>query len=69
MYALALGVGKIGSTLPEEAYALLSGLNAGAVGLIAFAGVKLGERAISDKITRALVFMGAAGGMLYTALW
>ena len=69
MYTLALGVGKIQSTLPDPAYALLSGLNASAVGLIAFAGVKLSERAITDKITRALVFFGGVAGMLWTSLW
>lgn len=69
MYLLALGVGKIQSTLPDPAYALLSGLNAGAVGLLAIASVRLAERAVSDRITRALVFVGGVAGMLYTALW
>lgn len=69
MYGLALGVGKIQSTLPDPAYALISGLNAAAVGLIAFAAVKLSERTLSDKLSRALLLSGAVGGMLYTSLW
>ncbi|KAF4637671.1 hypothetical protein G7Y89_g397 [Cudoniella acicularis] len=69
MFALALGVSKIGSTLPEPVYALLSGLNAATVGIIALAAVQLSEKAITDKITRALVFSTGAAGILYTALW
>ena len=69
MYAFALGVGKMPDTLPDPAYALLSGLNASAIGLMAFAGVKLSEAVITDRITRALVVSGAIGGMLYKSLW
>ena len=69
MYALSLGVSHIGTTLPAPAYALLSGLNAATVGQIALAAVQLSEKAITDKVTRMLVFLGAAAGMLYNALW
>ena len=69
MYALSLGVSHIGTTLPAPAYALLSGLNAATVGQIALAAVQLSEKAITDKITRMLVFLGATAGMLYNALW
>lgn len=69
MYALAVGVRKIGSTLPAPAYALLSGLNAATVGIIALAAVRLSQRAISDKITRLLVYLCGGVGMLYSALW
>ena len=69
MYALAVGVGHIGNTLPVSVYALLSGLNAATVGIIALAAVRLAERAITDKMTRILVYLGGALGMLYTALW
>ena len=69
MYSLALGISKVGSTLPEPVYALLSGLNAATVGIIALAAVRLSERAITDKLTRFLVYLGGIMGMLYTALW
>jgi chromate transport protein ChrA len=69
MYGLSLGVSRIGDTLPPPVYALLSGLNAATVGIIALAAVQLAQKAITDKITRALVFLGGVAGMLYTALW
>jgi chromate transport protein ChrA len=69
MYTLSLGVSRIGDTLPAPVYALLSGLNAATVGIIALAAVQLADKAITDKLTRALVFLGGVAGMLYTALW
>ncbi|KAK6525314.1 hypothetical protein TWF694_005458 [Orbilia ellipsospora] len=69
MYLLSLGVSHIGSTLPAPVYALLSGLNSATVGIIALAAVQLSEKAITDKFTRVLVFLGGAVGMLYSALW
>lgn len=69
MFALALGVSHISNTLPEIAYALLSGLNAGTVGIVALAAVQLSSKAITDKVSRLLVFLGATTGMLYNALW
>lgn len=69
MFGLSLGVSKIGTTLPAPVYALLSGLNAATVGIIALAAVQLSQKAITDKLTRALVFLGGVAGILYTALW
>lgn len=69
MYSLSVGISRVGSTLPEPVYALLSGLNAATVGIIALAAVNLAGRAITDKLTLILVFLGGALGMLYTALW
>ncbi|KAI4169093.1 MAG: hypothetical protein LQ343_005956 [Gyalolechia ehrenbergii] len=69
MYALSIGISHVGDTLPDPVYALLSGLNAATVGIIALAGVSLASRAITDALTRILVFLGGALGMLYTALW
>jgi chromate transport protein ChrA len=69
MYALSLGISNIGDTLPAPAYALLSGLNAATVGVIALAAVQLSHKAITDNVTRMLVFLGATAGMLYNALW
>lgn len=69
MYGLSLGVSRVGDTLPAPVYALLSGLNAATVGIIIYAAVQLATKAITDKLTRILVFLGAAIGTLYTALW
>lgn len=69
MYGLAAGISRVGTILPIPVYALLSGLNAATVGIIALAAVRLAERAITDRITRALVYLGGIIGMLYTALW
>ena len=69
MFCFSLGVSRIGDKLPEAVYALLSGLNAATVGIIALAAVQLSQKVITDKLTRALVFLGGASGMLYTALW
>jgi chromate transport protein ChrA len=51
MYALSLGVQQIDETLPALVYALLSGLNASTVGIIALVAVQLAEKAIRDKIS------------------
>lgn len=48
---------------------MLSGLNAATVGVIALAAVQLSQKAVTDKLTRILVFLGATAGMLYGALW
>ena len=69
MYGLSVGIARVGNTLPNPVYALLSGLNAATVGIIALAAVRLSERAITDKLTRFLVYLGGIMGMLYTALW
>jgi len=69
MYGLSIGVSNIQEGLPRAVYALLSGLNSATVGIIALAAVQLSEKAITDKMTRILVFLGAAAGMLYNALW
>jgi chromate transport protein ChrA len=69
MYAFAVGVSHINESLPRQAYALLSGLNAAVVGIIALAAVQLAKKAITDKMTRILVFLGACAGLLYNALW
>ncbi|KAE8384355.1 chromate transporter-domain-containing protein [Aspergillus alliaceus] len=69
MYALSLGVQRINETLPAPVYALLSGLNASTVGIIALAAVQLAEKAIRDKISRILVIFGACAGLCYSALW
>lgn len=69
MYGLGLGVANIGESLPQVVFALLSGLNAATVGIIVLAAVQLSEKAITDNVTRVLVFFGAAAGIMYNALW
>lgn len=69
MYAFSLGVSTMNNALPRPVYALLCGLNSATVGIIALAAVQLARRAITDKLSRALVFLGATAGMLYNALW
>jgi hypothetical protein len=69
MYGLSLGVQRINEVLPPPVYALLSGLNASTVGIIALAAVRLSERAINDKITRILVVFGACAGVCYNTFW
>ncbi|KAM3074452.1 hypothetical protein ACMFMF_006462 [Clarireedia jacksonii] len=69
MYGLSLGVQRMDEVLPSPVYALLSGLNASTVGIIALAAVQLAEKAIKDDITRILVIFGACAGVCYNALW
>lgn len=69
MYALSLGVQRIGETLPPIVYALLSGLNAATVGIIGLAAVQLATKAIRDNLTRLQVILGACAGVCYTSLW
>jgi len=69
MFCLSLGVASIDTTLPGAAYALLSGLNASVVGVIALATTELSGKAITDSLTRLIVFTVASAGMFYNALW
>jgi hypothetical protein len=69
MYALAIGISHVSNTLPLPVYALLSGLNAGTVGVIAFAAVQLATKAITDPLSRLIVVFSACAGMCYNALW
>jgi chromate transport protein ChrA len=69
MFGLSIGISNIDESLPSAVYAVLSGLNAATVGIIALAAVELSYKAITDKLTRILVFLAATAGMLYNALW
>lgn len=68
-FGLAIGISNVGDELPGPVYALLSGLNAATVGIVALAAVQLSKKAITDRLTRILVFFGGTAGMLYNALW
>ncbi|KAJ5814566.1 chromate transporter-domain-containing protein [Penicillium riverlandense] len=69
MYALSVGVQNLSRTLPDPVYALLSGLNAATVGIVAVSAVQLSEKAIQDNISRILIIFGACAGLCYNALW
>lgn len=69
MYGLSLAVEKIGETLPGPVYAVLSGVNAATVGIIALAAIQLARKAITDPLTRLLVVFGGCCGLCYNALW
>ncbi|PGH18937.1 hypothetical protein AJ80_04264 [Polytolypa hystricis UAMH7299] len=69
MYGLSLGVQQMDEVLPDIVYALLSGLNASTVGIVALAAVQLAEKCIKDPLTRILVIMGGCAGLCYNALW
>jgi chromate transport protein ChrA len=68
MLGVALGIRNVQSQLPDVVYALLSGLNAATVGLIALAGVQLADRAITNQMTRLIVCTTACVGLLYTGI-
>ncbi|KAF7713989.1 Chromate ion transporter [Penicillium ucsense] len=69
MYAISLGIQNLSSTLPQPVYALLSGLNAATVGIVAVSAVQLADKAIKDQIARILIIFGACAGLCYNALW
>ena len=69
MYALAIGISHVSNVLPLPVYALLSGLNAATVGVIAFAAVQLATKAITDPLSRLIVVFSACAGLCYNALW
>ncbi|TDL22897.1 chromate ion transporter [Rickenella mellea] len=69
MFSLAVGVSRIGETLPNPVYALLSGLNSATVGIIAVAAVGLSEKAITDYLTRVIIIATGTAGLCYNALW
>ena len=65
MFGVALGIRNVQTQLPRLVYALLSGLNAATVGLIALAAVQLSERAITNKMERLIVAATGCVGILY----
>ncbi|KAG9075371.1 hypothetical protein FRC06_010128 [Ceratobasidium sp. 370] len=69
MYLLSLGISRVNPILPSPVYALLSGLNASTVGIIALAAVQLARKAITDPLTRLIVLFSACAGLCYNALW
>lgn len=64
MYALSLGVQKMPDRLPPIVYALLSGMNASTVGIIALAAVQVGV--ILVRVTPAQTYTITACAKGYT---
>jgi chromate transport protein ChrA len=50
MYGLSLGIQKVPDKLPPIVYALLSGLNAGTVGIIALAAVQVWVQLLDQSV-------------------
>lgn len=69
MYLLSLGVSRIPAALPPLALALLTGLNAAAVGLIFFAALTLSRVTAKEKETILILFLSASFGTTYSAIW
>lgn len=68
-WGMSVGVANLNDDLPGPAYALLSGIDAATVGIVALGAYTLSRKAITDPLTRILVFLGGTAGMLYNALW
>lgn len=69
MFLLSLGVKQIPTVLPSLALALLTGLNASAVGLIFYAGYQLAKMTSTDALTRLILFASASIASCYSAIW
>ncbi|KAL8276404.1 hypothetical protein RQP46_011202 [Phenoliferia psychrophenolica] len=69
MFLIALGVSHLPPSLPSIVAALLTGLNASSVGLIFFAALQLTRNTATTPITRIILFMTAAIGSCYSAVW
>ncbi|KAF9502749.1 hypothetical protein BS47DRAFT_1356809, partial [Hydnum rufescens UP504] len=69
MTALGFAVRKIPNELPPIVLAVLTGINAAAVGLIALAAYRLSLNTVTDRVTRLLLCLSAAIGLLYSSIW
>jgi len=69
MTALGFAVRKIPNELPQIVLAALTGINSAAVGLIALAAYRLSLNTVTDRVTRLLLCLSAAMGLLYSSIW
>jgi chromate transport protein ChrA len=69
MAGLAAGVRSFPDTLPPIVLALLTGLNASAVGLIALAAYQLSNSSVTDNVSRVVLVGSASFGICYHAPW
>ncbi|GHJ89106.1 hypothetical protein NliqN6_5508 [Naganishia liquefaciens] len=69
MAGLAAAVRSFPDKLPPIVLALLTGLNASAVGLIALAAYQLSNGAVTDAVSRIVLVGSASFGICYHAPW
>ncbi|KAK4056577.1 hypothetical protein OIO90_002425 [Microbotryomycetes sp. JL221] len=69
MAGVAFGVRNIPNTLPDIVFALFTGINAAAVGLVALAAYQLTNKVVTDGLTRLLLFISGAVAACYEAQW
>ncbi|KAE8183749.1 hypothetical protein A4X06_0g2122 [Tilletia controversa] len=69
MAVLGVGVRHLPDELPKSVLALLSGVNAAAVGLIALAAYQLSLNCITDRLTRLVLVASASFGICYHPPW
>ncbi|SCV74913.1 BQ2448_7942 [Microbotryum intermedium] len=69
MIGIGYAVKKIPETLPDVVFALFTGLNSAAIGLVSLAAYQLSLKVISDKVTRLLVLTMGAIAVCYESQW
>ncbi|KAM0788750.1 hypothetical protein ACM66B_002842 [Microbotryomycetes sp. NB124-2] len=69
MAGVAFGVRRIPDTLPDIVFALFTGINAAAVGLVLLAAYQLSNKVVTDGLTRLLLFISGAIAACYEAQW
>ncbi|KIJ48450.1 hypothetical protein M422DRAFT_226012 [Sphaerobolus stellatus SS14] len=69
MLGFGFGVRRIPLTLPDIVFALFSGLNSAAVGLIIVAAYDLSRKVITEPVTRIAVLLSAAFSTCYQSQW
>ncbi|KAF9513252.1 hypothetical protein BS47DRAFT_1393497 [Hydnum rufescens UP504] len=67
--AVLTGINAAGSLIPTEYAHAVCLTRSSAVGLIALAAYKLSLTTVTDRITRLLLCLSAAIGLLYTSIW
>ncbi|KAK4055708.1 hypothetical protein OIV83_000254 [Microbotryomycetes sp. JL201] len=69
MAGVGFGVRRIPDTLPDIVFALFTGINAAAVGLVLLAAYQLSNKVVTDGLTRLLLFMSGAIAACYESQW
>lgn len=69
MGILGAGIERLPTNLDPTVLALLTGLNASAVGLIALAAEQLGKSSATDRITTLVLWLSASVAICYHAPW
>lgn len=69
MTGIGFAIKKIPNTRPDIVFALLTGLNAAAVGLVALAAYELSKKVAVDRITRVILFLSAGIASIVEAPW